>query len=110
MSETVVIFLRDRDGSVFALLPELPADEAGRCCTAYQHVGQHCAADYDLCVSRSDPAAPAEYRDLFEELERRGYDLTVRRRTTPDMHERRRRLATERRCRSASRQLQGART
>ena len=57
MSETVVIFRRDRDGSVFALFPELPADESGRCCTAYQHVGQHCAADYHGCIANSDPAS-----------------------------------------------------
>ena len=93
MSETIVIFRREHEGGCFALFPELPADECGFHCTAYQHVGQHCAADYDLCVSRSGPAVPAEYADLFEELERRGYALTVRRRATPEMHERRRRLA-----------------
>jgi hypothetical protein len=99
MSETVVIFRRDRTGwkDCFAVFPELPSDEFGNLCTAFQHIGQHCAADYHLCVSRSDPAAPSEYADLYEELERRGYDLSVRRRATPEMHERRRRIAAERR-------------
>ena len=48
MSETIVIFRKDRMGwkDCFALFPELPSDEFGRLCTAYQHVGQHCAADY----------------------------------------------------------------
>ena len=92
---TIVIFRRDKEGIIFALMPELPADNHGTYCTAYQHVGQHCAADYHGCVANSDPAAPAEYVDLFEELERRGYHLSVRRRATPDMHERRRRLAAE---------------
>ncbi len=96
MGTTVVVFRTDREGVVFALFPELPGDKYGYFCTAYEHFGQHCAADYDLCVSRSDPAVPAEYKDLYEELERRGYDLTVRCRATPDMHERRRRLAAER--------------
>ena len=64
-------------------------------CTAYQHVGQHCAADYHGCIAQSDPATPAEYADLYEELERRGYILSVRRRATPEMHERRRRIAAE---------------
>ncbi len=109
MNEIIVVFRRERTGGCFALFPELPADDRGVLCTAYQHVGQHCAAEYDLCVSRSDPAVPAEYRDLFEELERRGYDLTVRCRATPDMHERRRRLAAERRCRSSGRQFREAR-
>ena len=106
MNEIIVVFRRDRDGSVFALFPELPADESGRCCTAYQHVGQHCAADYHGCIANSDPASRAEYVELHEELERRGYDLTVRRRATPEMHERRFRLAAERRCMSPGRQLQ----
>ena len=98
MSETIVIFRQDVSGECFALFPELPADRYGNFCTAYQHVGQHCAADYNLCVSQSDPATPADYRDLYEELERRGYNLTARNRATPDMHERRRRIAAEWRC------------
>jgi hypothetical protein len=97
MNETIVVFRKDRTGwrDCFALFPELPADNFGRYCTAYQHVGQHCAADYQGCIAGSDPASPAEYGDLFEELERRGYILSVRRRATPEMHERRRRVATE---------------
>ena len=106
MSETVVIFRRT--GTVRYSPSYLNYPPTRRpllhCLPAHRSALR---ADYDLCVSRSDPAAPAEYRDLFEELERRGYDLTVRRRTTPDMHERRRRLATERRCRSAGRRLRG---
>jgi hypothetical protein len=99
MNQVVVIFRKDRTGwkECFALFPELPSDDCGCFCTAYQHVAQHCAADYHGCIANSDPAAPAEYADLFEELERRGYDLTVRRRATPEMHERRRRFAAERR-------------
>ena len=97
MSETVVIFRKDRSGwkDCFALFPELPADEWGNFCTAFQHIGQHCAADYDSCIAQSDPATPAEYGELHEELERRGYILSVRRRATPVMHERRRRIAVE---------------
>ena len=96
MGTTVVVFRTDGEGSVFALFPELPTDERGYFCTAYKHVAQHCAADYDLCVSLSDPATPSAYKDLYEELERRGHNLVVHRRATPDMHERRRRLAAER--------------
>ena len=103
MNQIVVIFRRDRTGGCFALFPELPADDRGILCTAYQRVGQHCAANYHGCIANSDPASRAEYVDLFEELERRGYHLSVRRRATPDMHERRRRLAMERRCRSSRR-------
>ena len=95
MSEIIVIFRRDSTGECFALFPELPSDQFGNLCTAYQHIGQHCAADYHLCITQSDPANPAEYRDLYEELERRGYILAVRQRATPEMHERRRRVAAE---------------
>jgi hypothetical protein len=97
MNETIVIFRKDRTGwkDCFALFPELPADNFGRYCDSYQHVGQHGAADYQGCIAASDPASPEEYADLFEELEGRGYSLVVRHRATPEMHERRRRMAAE---------------
>jgi hypothetical protein len=112
VNQIAVIFRRDRTGwrDCFALFPELPSDHQGILCTAYSNLGEHCAADYDRCIAHSDPAAPDEYVELFEELERRGYVLSVRQRATPEMHERRFRLAAERRCRSLQRQLQGART
>jgi len=77
--ETIVIFRKDRTGwkDCFALFPELPSDEHGRLCTAYQHVGQHSAADYYGCIAQSDPATPAEYADLLKELKRMGYILNV---------------------------------
>ena len=94
---TIVIFRKDRTGhkEPFALFPELPSDNYGHYCTAFQHVGQHCAADYQGCIAASDPASPEEYADLFEELEKRGYALVVKHRATPEMHERRRRMAAE---------------
>lgn len=102
METTAVIFRVCREGIVFALFPELPADNHGIYCTAYQHLGQHCAADYDLCIENSRPAKPDEYRDLFEELERRGYHLQVHMRATAVMHERRRRIAAEWRAEKSS--------
>ena len=94
-STTIVIFRKDRTGhkECFALFPELPADNYGHYCTAYQHVGQHCSADYYACIANSDPANPDEYASLAEELEKRGYNLDIRKRVTADMHERRRGLA-----------------
>src|SRR5208283_3820239 len=110
MSETVVIFRKDRTGwrDCFALFPELPSDEFGRLCTAYQHIGQHCSADYYGCIDQSDPAAPAEYADLFKELERRGYILSVHRRATPEMHDRRRRIVAEWRGAALTQQVASA--
>jgi hypothetical protein len=92
---TIVIFRKDRDGfkDCFALFPEDPADIHGTYCSCYQHIGQHCAADYHGCIANSDPAKPAEYADLQQELEQRGYILSVRKRANPRMHEARRQLA-----------------
>ena len=93
METTIVIFRTDREGIVFALFPELPSDTYGSYCTAYQHVGQHCAADFQGCVAQSRPAKADEYTALFNELERRGYHLQVHQWATSVMHERRRWLA-----------------
>lgn len=90
MDTTIVIFRVDGEGVVFALMPELPADNDGIYCTCFQHIGQHCAADYEGCIQESRPATPKEYADLQEELEGRGYTLEIRRRATSLMHERRR--------------------
>lgn len=90
METTIVIFRWESEGGVFALFPELPADNHGFYCTCYQHLGQHCAADFHGCIAKSRPATPSEYADLFNELEGRGYTLDVRQRATAVMHERRR--------------------
>jgi hypothetical protein len=90
---TIVIFRKDKEGIVFALFPELPSDNQGFYCTAYQHIGQHCAADYHGCIAHSQTAKLNEYADLLIELERRGYHVDVRQRATPTMHERRRYFA-----------------
>jgi hypothetical protein len=102
MDTTAVIFRMDREGIVFALFPELPSDYQGIFCTAYQHIGQHSAADFQGCIAHSRPAKAQEYADLFEELERRGYHLEVHKRVTPVMHERRRWLAAQWRLEDSS--------
>ena len=106
--ETIVIFRKDETGDCFALFPELPSDNQGFYCTAYQSVGQHCAADYQGCIAASDPAAPYEYAALYEELERRGYRLVVHQRATAVMHEKRRRVAAEWRGAATGRQAASA--
>ena len=93
METVIVIFRIDREGIVFALFPELPADYGGIYCTCYQHVGQHCSADYYGCIANSRPATSAEYADLLIELRQRGYDLEIRQRANYAMHERCRQLA-----------------
>ncbi len=79
--ETLVIFRHEEQGGVYALFPE-DRFSYDLSCTAYQHVGQHCGADYTGCIARSRPAAPEEYADLKKELERVGYRLKIRKRWT----------------------------
>ena len=97
METTAVIFRKDRDGAkdCFALFPELPSDVHGYFCTAFQHIGGHCAADYVGCIANSAPATPDEYAELRKELEGRGYALNIRRRASPAMHDERRRMAAD---------------
>ena len=83
--KTPVIFRVDREGEVFALFPTLAADDCGRHVTSYQHIGQHCAADYQLCIAKSKPATPAQYADLLAELTGRGYCLREVRRQSAAM-------------------------
>ena len=67
---------KDWKGTIFALLPHECADHQGNV-TTYQHVGQHSAADYLYCISKSRPATPAEYADLKKEMEGMGYNFNV---------------------------------
>ena len=90
MNSTAVIFRKDREGEIFALFPEVPADNYGRYCLAYQHVGQSCAADYRGCIQHSRPAAPNEYRELLTEVGK-GFStpLVVKQKATAVMHQER---------------------
>jgi len=88
------VFRKDREGIIFAMFPEDPADNLGRFCTCYQHVGQHSGADYYGCVQTSALAKPEEYNRLLRELQCIGYDnLKIIKRASPDMHQKRRELA-----------------
>lgn len=70
---------------IFALFPATP--EGGGCVCSYQHIGQHCAADYNLCIKRSRPATLAEYTSLADELTIIGYCFRVVARRSPKMRE-----------------------
>jgi hypothetical protein len=83
-TETPVLFRVDKGGEVFALFPSIAADLSGHC-SCYQHIGQHCAADYGGCMRESKPATPAQYAALAEELRGRGYRLRVVRRQSAAM-------------------------
>ena len=90
MDTTIVIFRWEREGGVFALFPELPADNQG----FYLPATSTSASIVPLTTTAASPTvarpSPANTADLFNELEGRGYNLIIRQRATPVMHERRR--------------------
>jgi len=88
------VWIDYKDAKVFALFPTDFADNYGVLCGCYQHVGQHCSADYHHCIRHSRPAKPEEYADMKTELERIGYTLRVIQRATYYHHEKRRQEAT----------------
>lgn len=73
---TRVIFrkFRGKNGEVFAVFPDLKEYKQGEY-TCYAHIGQHGICMYPH--SQTQPAKPAEYADLFAELESIGYRLKV---------------------------------
>jgi hypothetical protein len=72
-----VIFRKWVDtGDVIALFPYDAYSPRGGC-MSYMHVGQHGEADYNHCISATNPAKPEEYEALAKELTGIGYDLTV---------------------------------
>ena len=76
---TDVVFLRELDDeAIFALFPAHAAC-AGRTdlMVCYAHTGQHGGASYDYCYECDEVVDPADYADLFAELERAGYSLCV---------------------------------
>jgi len=74
---------------VFALFPCDPADNHGHYCTCYQHIGQHCSADYWHCIRRSRPATLGEAAPLLAELRRIGYRPRVLLRASRRHHDKR---------------------
>jgi hypothetical protein len=75
------------DSDVFALFPADPADNYGRLCTSYQHIGQHAGADYGHCIANSRPAKCREAAPLLAELRRIGYQPHVLKRASRRHHE-----------------------
>jgi hypothetical protein len=74
---TIVVFRRDPDGTVVALFPYEPSDNAGFFCSCYEYMGGHHGADYHGVISKTRPATPEQYEDLKVTLERIGYRLRV---------------------------------
>ena len=89
-NDSVVIRVWKGDpDDVFALFPTDPADNYGRYCSCYQHIGQHGSADYYHCIRNSRPATPREAAPLLTELRRIGYQPYVLQRATRCHHDQR---------------------
>ena len=76
---TDVVFLRELDSDdIFAVFPAHAAC-VGRTdlMVCYSRVGQHGGASYDYCNECNEVTDADEYADLFNELERAGYELYV---------------------------------
>jgi len=80
-TDPVIIRVSRNDPSdVFALFPAIPGTRDWATCTCYQHVGQHCSADYNLCIRASRPATKQEGKSLLQELQQIGYRPRIIRR------------------------------
>lgn len=75
--KTNVVFRKYPDGEIVALFPHEKWNLKGTECACYHHIGQHGGAEYEFVINRTVPATEAEYKELFEELEERGYNLAV---------------------------------
>ena len=74
--KTIVVFRKyKKGGDILALFPGLKNYNYTVGC--YEHVGQHGIADYTYCIEITEPALKSEYKDLYNELTRIGYSLTV---------------------------------
>jgi len=72
MNETIVISAGpNRLARLLRPVPRASADIYGNYCDSYQHIGQHCAAITTAALPPATRPVPRNYRDLFEELERR---------------------------------------
>jgi len=51
-------------------------EQTGRMISSYMHIGQHSEADISL-INDLLPASESQYKGLFNELERIGYNVKV---------------------------------
>lgn len=72
-----VIFRKYPDGDIIALFPEISVDQIGYNCESYMHIGQHGAASPMIVIKQTKLAKPKEYKELYAELVKLGYDLKI---------------------------------
>jgi hypothetical protein len=76
--KTDVIFRKWKEnGEIIALFPHEYWDDDKKECASYMHIGQHSGADYRFVLNKTVPATREEYKELYDELTQRGYNLQV---------------------------------
>lgn len=76
--KTNVIFRKWKDdGQIIALFPHEDWNLEGNECASYMHIGQHSGCEYQFVLMRTVPASREEYKELYDELTERGYNLQV---------------------------------
>lgn len=76
--KTDVIFRKwEDDGQIIAIFPHEDWNLDGTECASYMHIGQHSGCDYKCVLMLTVPATSEEYKELYDELTGRGYNLQV---------------------------------
>ena len=76
--KTDVIFRKWKDdGQIIAIFPHEEWNLEGTECASYMHIGQHSGCEYKFVLMQTVPATSEEYKELYDELTGRGYNLQV---------------------------------
>lgn len=76
--KTVVIFRKEKEGTILAVMPYNIEDWNGSM-MCYSHIGQHAVMTPEY-LKETKPCKPEEYRELQKELKGLGYNLKVQKR------------------------------
>ncbi len=88
--KTKVVFRKWKRGDVIAFFPELPGTSSPETLSSYMHVGQHGVAHQGVMRQPyTFSASPEEYEGLKKELENKGYELEILKRSPPGSYQKR---------------------
>jgi hypothetical protein len=85
--------MRNYDGYVVALFPELPGSRKPKECLAYITSVGFKPMDYEFVMHHSRPAKAKDYRELLAELKKQDFPVNLIQQASPIMHERRKKAA-----------------
>ncbi len=85
---TEVIFRKEKDGDIMAILPYEPFNHVRNVVACYVHTGQHGGCHFDYALKETKPAKPNEYADLLAEMNGLGYNIKAIKRINYRKYER----------------------